>query len=236
MLKISTECINGCIYALKEVKVMSNTKIIWLAMFLPLVVTLVILLTSSFDLSLEYRLLFVGEYSRQLNIFVLPVLVIILGCIMQIFVNKSSEQNKKIIFYSSILVLLLINIVTYIYLYKAYEVFTEVESKMSEDIVVKIVLILISIIIIIIGSFLPNTKPNHVLGIRTKWALEDEGVWEKTHFLARKVMIIFGTINFILSFFATESNEVLIYLFFVMFFIPLLIPAVYSYTIRVKSN
>ena len=45
---------------------------------------------------------------------------------------------------------------------------------------------------LIIGNFLPKTRFNYVMGIRTPWTLSDERVWDKTHRLAGPLFMLAG--------------------------------------------
>lgn len=51
---------------------------------------------------------------------------------------------------------------------------------------------LIGILFIVMGNYLPATKPNYFVGIRTPWTLENDLVWRKTHRLGGKLFIING--------------------------------------------
>lgn len=52
--------------------------------------------------------------------------------------------------------------------------------------------LLIGILFIIMGSYMPKIKPNWFMGIRTPWTLSSEEVWNKTHRLGGKIFIIGG--------------------------------------------
>lgn len=53
---------------------------------------------------------------------------------------------------------------------------------------------LVGIILIVAGNILPRLRPNTSMGIRTRWTLEDETVWMKTHRVAGYVLIVFGLV------------------------------------------
>ncbi len=57
---------------------------------------------------------------------------------------------------------------------------------------VKVLFFSISIFFIIIGNYLPKTRPNWFIGIRTPWSLSSQQSWEKTHRLAGLLFVIFG--------------------------------------------
>lgn len=53
---------------------------------------------------------------------------------------------------------------------------------------------LVGIILIVAGNVLPRLRPNHTMGIRTRWTLENETVWMKTHRFAGYVLVALGLI------------------------------------------
>ena len=57
---------------------------------------------------------------------------------------------------------------------------------------------LIGILFILIGNYMPKCKKNYSIGIKVRWALEDEGNWNATHRFAGKVWVIGGAIMFLL--------------------------------------
>ncbi|MCD6453745.1 MAG: SdpI family protein, partial [Candidatus Aminicenantes bacterium] len=62
----------------------------------------------------------------------------------------------------------------------------------------KLINILIGVLFVFLGNYLPGIKPNYFVGIRTPWTLENETVWRKTHrvggwsFVLIGILIIFS--------------------------------------------
>lgn len=54
------------------------------------------------------------------------------------------------------------------------------------------IMTMIGILLIIVGNYLPKTKPNFSIGIRTPWTLSDDGIWRKTHRIAGVLFILAG--------------------------------------------
>lgn len=61
-----------------------------------------------------------------------------------------------------------------------------------------VIMLLISVMFVVIGFYMPKVKQNYTMGIRTPWTLASEKVWEKTHraggkwFIASGVMFAIG--------------------------------------------
>ena len=47
---------------------------------------------------------------------------------------------------------------------------------------------------LIIGNFLPKTRFNYFMGVRTPWTLSDERVWDRTHRLAGPLFMLAGLV------------------------------------------
>ncbi len=50
----------------------------------------------------------------------------------------------------------------------------------------------IGLMFIVIGNYLPKTRFNYVMGIRSPWTLSSEEVWDKTHRLAGPLYVLLG--------------------------------------------
>lgn len=84
--------------------------------------------------------------------------------------------------------------------------------------------VLISIIFIFLGNYLPKTKRNYTVGIKIPWTLHSDKVWEKTHRFGGKVFVIGGFIALIMSFI---SSKIVFGIYLLVAFIPM----IYSYKV-----
>lgn len=57
---------------------------------------------------------------------------------------------------------------------------------------IKIISIGVGVVFIILGNYLPKTRLNYIMGIRTPWTLSDERVWDKTHRFAGPLFMLGG--------------------------------------------
>jgi uncharacterized membrane protein len=91
------------------------------------------------------------------------------------------------------------------------------------------------LLIMIIGNYMNNLKPNYVAGIRLPWTLNDAENWRKTHQLAGKIWFAGGIILIVASFLLSKSF--LIPTVIILLVSLVIIPGVYSYKIyRNKLN
>lgn len=52
--------------------------------------------------------------------------------------------------------------------------------------------LLLALMFVVVGNYLPKCKQNHTIGIKVPWALNDEANWNATHRLAGKLWVIGG--------------------------------------------
>ncbi|MEM1087643.1 MAG: SdpI family protein [Pseudomonadota bacterium] len=57
-----------------------------------------------------------------------------------------------------------------------------------------------ALLFLILGNYLPKTRPNWFLGIRTPWTLSSNQAWEKTHRLGGRLFMVVGVIGFVSAF------------------------------------
>jgi uncharacterized membrane protein len=96
-----------------------------------------------------------------------------------------------------------------------------------------IVLVPLSILFIIIGTYMADLKPNVLIGIRTPWTLSNTYVWEETHRFGGKLSIIggiFSGVSCLVGYFI-HSITVSLVGFMIGILSAALIPVVYSYVI-----
>lgn len=98
--------------------------------------------------------------------------------------------------------------------------------------VTKIVLILVSLLIILMGNYMPKCRQNYTVGIRLPWTLDDEDNWNKTHRLAGYIWMAAGVIMLIF----TLLDKLNVYSMIVLIVIISAVPAVYSYLLYRKNN
>ena len=92
-----------------------------------------------------------------------------------------------------------------------------------------IISILMGILFIAIGNYMPKVKRNYTMGIKLPWTLNSDENWRRTHRLGGICFIIVG-FSLILSVFL--KSEIV---FLVPLFLGAIIPAIYSYYLYTKG-
>ena len=89
--------------------------------------------------------------------------------------------------------------------------------------------LLMGMLFVIVGNYLPKCKQNYTVGIKISWTLNSEENWNKTHRLAGWLWVVCGLLIMLSAFFST---------LWVMLAAPLvmvLIPIIYSYLLYRKG-
>lgn len=90
--------------------------------------------------------------------------------------------------------------------------------------IVRFVPLIIGILFIITGNYLPKCRQNFTAGIRLPWTLASEENWNRTHRFAGKLWIVGGFLMTMYTFF-----EMSVFVFIGVLMLTVIVPAVYSY-------
>lgn len=103
-------------------------------------------------------------------------------------------------------------------------------AAMGKQVHIEIILpLLIGLILVIVGIYLPKCRQNYTIGIKLPWTLDSEENWNKTHRLSGWIWIGGGLIIMPLGFFG------FLWLIFPIALIMALVPTVYSYILHRKG-
>lgn len=64
----------------------------------------------------------------------------------------------------------------------------------------RVILVLVGMLFVALGNYLPRLRPNWWMGIRTPWTLENDRVWRDTHRLGGKTFVAAGLVMMISAF------------------------------------
>ena len=116
-----------------------------------------------------------------------------------------------------------------------YTTFSHLESYSLPEIdIVKIVTILLGLMFIGVGNFMPRTRTNSFIGFRCKWTMYNDNTWRKSNLFAGIVMMIMGVLLVVEGFIFKGVVAALIMIVLLVVFIPMLM--IYAYRIYVKEK
>lgn len=93
-----------------------------------------------------------------------------------------------------------------------------------------VVTIIVGVLFVVVGNYLPKCKQSYTMGIKLPWTLSDEENWNKTHRLAGKLWVVGGIILLATSFLQSVIIMVVVLVLLVI------IPTVYSYILYRKKK
>lgn len=98
--------------------------------------------------------------------------------------------------------------------------------------IVALTLFLLGAMLVVIGNYLPKCKQNHTIGIKVKWALENEENWNATHRFGGKVWVVGGLLMMACVFL---PEAVIPWILIILLPIVVAIPIVFSYAYSKKK-
>ena len=105
-------------------------------------------------------------------------------------------------------------------------------SALGRNVRVEMIIpMVLGVIFVLIGNYLPKTKQSYTMGIKLPWTLASEENWNRTHRLGGFVWVIGGILIIIFSFLPWKLVP-----FFVIVFLMTIIPCVYSYLFYLKEK
>ena len=163
-----------------------------------------------------------GFQKKEVAVFALPAVLCIvnLACLaITAYDNRNTTQNKKavgIVFW----VVPVISVMTNGFMYA-----TALGKHIDASAIMPI---LMGVVFLCLGNYMPKIKQNRTIGIKLPWTLSNEENWNKTHRLAGKVWVC-GGILMLISVFLPASWMLGVLL--AVSALCVLIPSVYSYRI-----
>lgn len=176
---------------------MKKSKIIYfILMFLPLVISLGALPFLPDQVPAHYGFdNQVDRWGSKYEALIYPVYTILMGCFMLAMARVAARQeengqnNQKVLIAAGIIMLVVYNVMNG---YGLYTDFKGVEDLSAVPVdVFQILFGLVGVFMILIGNIMPKLRMNSMIGLRTKWSMQDEEAWKKSQ--------RFGGISFIVG-------------------------------------
>lgn len=145
--------------------------------------------------------------------------------------RKEAITNTNVLYITTIGMTVLFDVLNIVILYAAYVGSKHHLTKSSFDICV-ISNILIGILMIVLGNYMPKTKRNATVGLRTVWSMHNDKTWAESNRLGGYGLVITGFLVIIGSCFVKDMAAVFVMLAFVI--LDAIISVVISYRVYKK--
>jgi uncharacterized membrane protein len=202
-----------------------------------LVCLLPLLLYAAFYAELPAQIAFHWDVSGQPDswgpkefIWIIPVGMALLNLFVQIMMFVTPQKDNIPIVFKRISAWI-IPIITMILF--PVTIFYSLGMNISISL---IALLILGILILVLGNYMPKVKQNYVAGIRLPWTLQNEENWNKTNRLAGWLFTI-GGIMIIIEAFTMQSIPLAMFIVtMIEFILIIVIPIVYSYILYKKQT
>lgn len=186
---------------------MKNNKLLWIITLIPIVFTIVMIGFLPDQIPMHYD----GQgnidrWGSKYENFLFPCIIFVMTVIMHFSIRqmekglrksillkdqRDMEQNIKVI---RLVGILLASIFTVMHIVFTISALLEATSQASTSTVDfnRIVNLLLAVMFVVLGIYLPKVQQNFIIGLRTKRTLNDKNVWEKSHRFMGKTFVVAG--------------------------------------------
>jgi uncharacterized membrane protein len=163
-------------------------------------------------------------------IWIIPVAMALMNTFMQLMMFITPQKNnipkvfKKIVAWIIPFITMILFPVTIFY-------------SLGVNISISLVaLLMIGILIVVLGNYMPKLRQNYVAGIKIPWTLNNEENWNKTNRLAGWLFSIGGLVIIIEAFTMQSIPLIMFIVTITELVIITVIPIIYSYVLYKKQN
>lgn len=115
--------------------------------------------------------------------------------------KKGEKANEKILMITGICTLIFFTLLGFYFMLKALRYDPEAALKVSYDDINRFVSIGIGALLVVLGNIMPKMRRNALFGLRTKWSMANDNVWQKSQRFGGIASVIAGFIMIILALF-----------------------------------
>lgn len=206
-----------------------------------LIVTLVLALLPLVTYGLCYRQLpaeipmhfdlngAVDRYGSPIELLVLAFVPLMVGglfLVMPRIDSKKENYEKFGAFYTTFQVMMVVFMDVVFFLILATALGAE---GISVD---KVVPVMVGVLLLVIGKYMPGIKSNTSFGIKTRWTRGSEAVWDKTHLFGGYCFMVGGVMMLALTFLPTS---LMLPVIFAQVFILVILPCAMAYVYHIQE-
>lgn len=165
-----------------------------------------------------------GTAGKAFSVFGLPLILLAFQwvCVLATSADPKQKNHPKKVLALVFWIIPLISIVMELIVYA---------TALGKEINVNVVLpMIMGIMFVFIGNYLPKCKQNYTIGIKIPWTLNNEENWNKTHRLAGILWVICGILIILTGFL---GNALIL---FPVLLVMVIVPIIYSYILYRKGK
>lgn len=173
----------------------------------------------------------VDSYGPKLFATLMPIGFMIIMWVFMRVLPKIDPRKDNYLRFEKSYEIIISSIITVFFIIQIITLAAGLGYKIYVD---KIISIVIALMFIVLGNYMPKMKSNFFCGIKTPWTLSSELSWKKTHRLGGKLAVVAGFIILISSLFL--RGQILFIVFITVILVAAIVPMVASYFYAKNDN
>ncbi|MBQ6267859.1 MAG: SdpI family protein [Clostridia bacterium] len=186
----------------------------WIVLLICVVGSIVFLILSPDRLPVHFD--FSGKADRigsKYELLILPLISIGLGVFFSVTAQqaqkKDDRNNEKMLRITGLATLIFMTVISFYLMSKAMRYDPSAASKVDYDNVNKFVSIATGALFVVLGNFMPKARRNAAFGLRTKWSMANDAVWQKSQRFGGITLVTGGFVMIVLSLFIPGAWNIL---------------------------
>lgn len=144
--------------------------------------------------------------SKPFGAFLSPLLMVAIWLGMKFLPNIDPRRHNYKKFESSYEIAIGV-LVTFAFVLQMAIILSSLGYDISMD---RIIMVMVGVMFVVIGNYLPKAKSNFFYGIKTPWTLSSEISWKKTHRLGGRLFVVSGLAIILSSLLFNETVRVVV--------------------------
>ena len=161
-----------------------------------------------------------GFSSKAFAVFALPIIMLAVQwiCILGTMLDPKNKEQSSKVFGMVLWIIPITSLITNGMVYAVSLGYTG-----SIDIGMRV---LLGLMFVLLGNYMPKCKRNHTIGVKVTWALQNEENWNKTHRFTGRLWVLGGVLIIATMFIPMEN---IMWAFVGVILILSFVPMIYSY-------
>ena len=208
--------------------------ILYVVLLICIVGTVVFLILSPDKIPVHYN--FAGEVDRigsKYENVIFPLFSIGMGLFFLLMAKgqrkKGEKTNEKILLIAGVCTLIFFTLLGFYFMLKGLRYDPEAAPRVSYDNVTRFVSIGVGVLLVVLGNIMPKMRRNALFGLRTKWSMANDTVWQKSQRFGGIASVIAGFAMMILALFVPGIWNVLVMTIVIVIWLILCIVASHHY-------
>ena len=180
--------------------------VIYVVLLICVIGTVIFLILSPDRIPVHYN--FAGEVDRigsKYENLIWPFFAIGMGAFFLLMARvprkKGEKTNEKILLIAGVCTLIFFTLLGFYFMLKALKYDPKAAPQVSFDDANRFVSIGIGALLVVLGNIMPKMRRNALFGLRTKWSMANDNVWQKSQRFGGIASVIAGFVMIILALF-----------------------------------